>query len=269
MHWFERFKKHVKHLKVISLFSRVFFTCLHVSERCTQGKSRAWSNTAYCAFAVPLVPDFRREVEISVSDVPDLSFAMLEKLKSTLLDVQTKANSYVIQRDDLEGAPRALVEGVAKFRKVADIFPPLGAGVLGGGMGVGCGLGWPIKAAYGPPRAFCGVGIGVAVFGAGYGQGMAGKRFGRDRRADEAKANIVKMESVIVAACDRVAEFGRKVLGKDKVVVEETKIRERRWFRRGGGAFVSGFPVGGGRVDERFDSGRVKFSSRAVAVGRR
>lgn len=227
----------------------------------------------YCRFPSQFLPDSGRELEIIFINVPYPSFAMLDasldKLRATLLDVHTKANSYVIQRNDLEGAPRAVVEAVAKFRKVADIFPPLGAGVLGGGMGVGCGLGWPIKAAYGPPRAFCGVGIGVAVFGAGYGQGMAGKRFGRDRRADEAKANIAKMESVIVAACDRVAEVGRRVLGREKVVVEEKKVRERRWFRWGGGAFVSGFPVGGGRVGEGFDSERVKFSSRAVAMGRR
>ena len=92
---------------------------------------------------------------------------------------------------ELEGSPGALVQTVDRIKSAIEVFPPLGIGV-GAGFALGCGLGWPIRRAVGPPRAFCGPGVGVGV-GLGYGQGF-GRRFGKDRRSPQLRGIISNIE---------------------------------------------------------------------------
>jgi hypothetical protein len=111
--------------------------------------------------------------------------------------------------EDLDGIPATIYGAAKKARSIVDILPPAGGGVLVAGVGIGCGIGWPIQAAYGPPRAFCGPGIGVAVIGAGFGQGVAGRRFGKDKRSEEAKRNVALLEARVKAlvACISTSIF--------------------------------------------------------------
>lgn len=169
-----------------------------------------------------------------------------------LESAKRKLDGFVVQRDELQGLPGALLRGATTLRAVLDVFPPPGIGVFGAGLGLGCGVGWPMRAMYGPPRAFCGAGVGVAVVCAGYGQGIAGVRWGHDKRADEAKENIRRVEAWIIARCAAVAA----VLGANLQRLErrEKKIepaqdragsRKKRRAARRAAAFVLA-PAGGG-----------------------
>jgi hypothetical protein len=140
-----------------------------------------------------------------MGDVFEEAKARMAATQTALGRAQAKLGALIPSREELSGAPRALVDFAATARAVTDIFPPLGVGIFGGGIGIGCGVGWPLRAAHGPPRAFCGPGIGVAVVAAGYGQGMAGVRWGHDLRAAEAKANIARVERWILRRCASVA----------------------------------------------------------------
>lgn len=112
------------------------------------------------------------------------------------------------QPPDLPGLPGALVEGARKVRRATNIFPPPGVGV-GAGIGLGCGFGWPLRRAYGPPRALCGPAIAVGI-GVGYGQGY-GRRFGRDERSDTFKSAIARLERALDAmVVGFLALLGRK-----------------------------------------------------------
>lgn len=142
---------------------------------------------------------------------------------------------FVVKRDELTGIPRAVVDAVASLRALIDIFPPPGIGLFAAGIGLGCGLGWPIRQAYGPPRAFCGPGIGVGVVAAGYGQGIVGIRFGQDRRAKKTREKIASVEMWIVSTCDTLVEkfsqVARNVTGKMEPAPSAPPQR-RPWWRR-------------------------------------
>ena len=92
---------------------------------------------------------------------------------------------------DLPGLPGVIAKAAHQFRRATQIFPPFGMGI-GAGLGGGCGIGWPLRAAHGPPRAMCGAMVGVGM-GLGYGQGF-GRRFGRDLRPDELTKSLRRME---------------------------------------------------------------------------
>lgn len=145
---------------------------------------------------------------------------------------------FIVKRDELTGLPRALTEAVASARAILDIFPAPGVGVFAAGIGLGCGLGWPLRQAYGPPRAFCGPGVGVGVVAAGYGQGIVGIRFGRDRRAPRTREHIASVEGWIIARCDaagaQVSRFVRRVGAGVRPQPPPPPPRKRRWFERGG-----------------------------------
>jgi hypothetical protein len=102
-----------------------------------------------------------------------------------------------MKREDLSGVPKAVYGAVSRARDIFEVFPPVGVGICVGGIGMGCGFGWPMRAAQGPPKAFCGPGIGVALVGAGYGQGALGRRFGRDKRSDKARQNVARLETYL------------------------------------------------------------------------
>ena len=65
------------------------------------------------------------------------------------------------RKEDLEGAPRSLVDFIDRCRPLLNPLPPIGMGV-GAGIGAGYGIGWSLKSirAHGlhPPRAFSGIG---------------------------------------------------------------------------------------------------------------
>lgn len=98
---------------------------------------------------------------------------------------------------ELPGLSGAVVRVVRKFKQITNIFPPPGIGV-GAGIGIGCGFGWPLRRAYGPPQALCSPMIGFG-FGVGYGQGVFGRRFGRDLRSEDFKSSLARMESALDA----------------------------------------------------------------------
>lgn len=109
---------------------------------------------------------------------------------------------------DLPGIPGALTKAANNFRKATQIFPPPGVGV-GVGLGLGCGFGWPLRQAYGPPRALCGPSIGVGV-GFGYGQGF-GRRFGLDDRPQPLRNWLRQLESLLDSTASRLlAPFRRQ-----------------------------------------------------------
>lgn len=162
-----------------------------------------------------------------------------------LTSAKRKLDGFVVQRDELEGLPGALLRGATTLRAILDVFPPPGIGVFGAGLGFGCGFGWPMRAMYGPPRAFCGGGVGVAVVCAGYGQGIAGVRWGHDKRAKEAKANIRRVEDWIIARCAAVAAVLSLSLKRldpreknAKQVEDRTGGRNKRRASRKAAAFV-------------------------------
>lgn len=95
---------------------------------------------------------------------------------------------------DLPGIPGMLSNAAHRFRKATQILPPIGLGI-GIGIGVGCGFGWPLRHAYGAPRALCGPAIAAGV-GFGYGQGM-GRRFGIDHRP-KAFTDWIKQVEIIL-----------------------------------------------------------------------
>lgn len=111
---------------------------------------------------------------------------------------------------DLPGIPGQLARAAHTFRKVTQIFPPVGLGA-GAGIGLGCGLGWPLRAAFGPPRAVCGASIGVGI-GIGYGQGF-GKRFGSDNRPEGLRSWFSSIEKSLDSGFrtmwSRIRNFGR------------------------------------------------------------
>ncbi len=94
----------------------------------------------------------------------------------------------------LEGAAGAWLNFVRRVVSFVDIFPPISVGA-GAGIGIGCGLGWNIRSLYGPPRAFCGAGIGV-MGGIGYLQGFV-RRFGKDNRNEESMERIRNIEKAL------------------------------------------------------------------------
>jgi hypothetical protein len=118
--------------------------------------------------------------------------------------------------------PKAVYSTVARARELLDVLPPVGGGLLVAGVGMGCGFGWPMRSAYGPPRAFCGPGIGVAVIGAGYGQGVFGRRFGRDKRSDKTMQNVARLEKQI----DRIwTNFIRNIRRRLRLGVSPVALR--------------------------------------------
>jgi hypothetical protein len=125
--------------------------------------------------------------------------------------------------DELDGFPAAVLGAVQKVRSVIDILPPVGGGALVAGVGIGCGIGWPAQAAYGPPRAFCGPGIGVAVVGVGYGQGVVGRRFGKDKRSAEAKQNLAALEGRVQQFVSSVSTSIQESFGRMRHAVPSRK----------------------------------------------
>lgn len=103
----------------------------------------------------------------------------------------------MFERPDLPGLSGALIRAVDKFKAITNVFPPMAVGI-GAGIGMGCGFGWPLRRAYGPPRALCGPMIGCG-FGIGYGQGIVGRRFGRDQRTDSFKQSLRNLEITLDA----------------------------------------------------------------------
>lgn len=102
---------------------------------------------------------------------------------------------------EFTGIPGRMARFAHGFRRATQIFPPPGVGV-GVGLGVGCGFGWPLRQAYGPPRALCGPSIGFGI-GVGYGQGF-GRRFGKDTRPDALTGRLAKLERWFDSSITRI-----------------------------------------------------------------
>lgn len=111
---------------------------------------------------------------------------------------------------DLPGIPGLITKAAHNFRKATSIFPPPGVGI-GVGLGIGCGFGWPMRKAYGPPRALCGPGIAVGI-GFGYGQGI-GKRFGQDVRSADFRNWVKAIETRLDSVVERCLAMFKRLRG--------------------------------------------------------
>lgn len=147
-----------------------------------------------------------RKMQFPDAQCRQLSRALPSRGSPTALRLSTATRSrYAFQMSnppELPGLSGVVVRAVRKFRQITNIFPPPGVGI-GVGIGLGCGFGWPLRRAYGPPRALCSPMIGFG-FGVGYGQGFFGRRFGRDLRSEDFKLSLVKMESALDAVVVRL-----------------------------------------------------------------
>lgn len=129
----------------------------------------------------------------------------------------------------LPGLPGRFTNAVHKVKTATQIFPPVGLGI-GAGIGLGCGFGWPLRRAYGPPRALCGPIVGIG-FGVGYGQGF-GRRFGRDTRPQPVQQWVRSVEGWLDASVKKLIQpfksrFGRRdKLDRDRAYQRRSTINE-------------------------------------------
>lgn len=166
---------------------------------------------------------------------------------------------------DIPGIPGHIARFAHSFRRATQIFPPFGIGV-GAGIGLGCGFGWPLRKAYGPPRALCGTSIGVGV-GLGYGQGF-GRRFGRDTRPDAIKGRVSDLETWLDESAINILSPIRQTL-----LPQSRADKIQHWFDSSVSAIVTPVQSGISRVKQQLmqkgksDEGDNQSSSLSLPPG--